>query len=216
MILGLDLERLLQNLKASDLDELVRIAKEMDWDALTYSSEEREDWERMKQSLGEGDLSETISLLKGMDLKELIESSKSPSLDELKERLKSLDLKKAMIVFGLILMARKALTEVGGEVPERDKEPKTTSPEETEVEVEVEAKTVAIEAFPQEENEMEEEEGENNFVGSHGSDRYHRPDCGLAERILPENRVWFSSVEDAESMGYRPCTLCSPSDGILS
>jgi hypothetical protein len=188
MILGLDLERLLQNLKASDLDELVRIAKEMDWDALTYSSEEREDWERMKQSLGEGDLRETISLLKGMDLKELIESSKSPSLDELKERLKSLDLKKAMIVFGLILMARKALTEVGGEVPEGDEGPKTISPEETEVEVEAEAeaKTVEIEAFPQEENEMEEEEGENNFVGSHGSDRYHRPDCGLAERICRE------------------------------
>ena len=148
MIRGLDLERLLQNLKASDLDELVRIAKEMDWDALTYSSEEREDWERLKQSLGEGDLRETISLLKGMDLEGLIESSKSSSLDELKERLKSLDLKKAMIVFGLILMARKALAEVGFEVPERDKGPEATSTKETKLEVE--AKTVAIEALSQE------------------------------------------------------------------
>jgi methylphosphotriester-DNA--protein-cysteine methyltransferase len=38
----------------------------------------------------------------------------------------------------------------------------------------------------------------------------------LAKRILPKNRVWFSSVEDADSLGYRPCALCSPSDGILS
>jgi methylphosphotriester-DNA--protein-cysteine methyltransferase len=34
----------------------------------------------------------------------------------------------------------------------------------------------------------------------------------LAKRILPKNRVWFSSVEDADSLGYRPCAPCSPSD----
>ncbi len=207
MVSVLDLERLLQNLKDSDLDELVRIAKEMDWNALIYSSEEQEDWERLKQSLGEGDLRETISLLKGMDLEGLIDSSKSSSLDEFKERLKSLDLKKAMIALGLILMARKALAEVGGE-DAGNEGAEATSAEETKIRVE--AKTVEMEAFPEDENEREEED-KDNFVGSNGSDKYHRPDCGLAKRISPKNRVWFSSVEDAKSLGYRPCALCSPS-----
>lgn len=206
MIPGLDLERFLQNLKDSDLDELLRIAKEMDWNALAYPSEEQEDWERLKQSLGEGDLRETISLLKGMDLEGLIDSSKSSSLDELKERLKSLDLKKAMIALGLILMAGKALAEVGGEDAGRNGGPEATSAEETKIRVET--KTVEMEAVPGDEDDGEEDK--NIFVGSNGSDKYHRPDCGLAKRISPKNRVWFSSVEDAKSLGYRPCAICSP------
>ncbi len=206
MILELDLEKLVQNLKASDFDELMRMAKEMDWDALRSSSREPE-WEELKQSLGERDLKETLSLLKEMDLERLIESSKSSSMDRFKEGLKGLDLKKGMIALGLILMARKALAEVGG-FEDREEEAEETAPEATRLKIETGAGK--MEATSQEEKEKGVG-GKNHFVGSSGSDKYHRPDCGLAKKISPKNRVWFSGVEVAESQGYRPCALCSPS-----
>lgn len=40
------------------------------------------------------------------------------------------------------------------------------------------------------------------FVGSKNSDKYHSPTCHWAERIKPENRVCFESVEDAINKGY--------------
>lgn len=46
------------------------------------------------------------------------------------------------------------------------------------------------------------------FVGSKNSDKYHHPDCSTWQRIKPENQVWFSSREDAESKGYKP-TKCT-------
>lgn len=198
MILGLDLEKLRQNLETLDFDELMRIAKEMDWKELASSRES--DWEELKQSLGEGDLKEVILILKEMDREELIEGSKLSSPDKLKNRLKGHDLKRAMMALGLILVARKAVERVGGMVEGREEEPETTYSEETSVEVETE-----------EEKVVEEEMVKDDFVGSSSSDKFHRPECGLAKRISPENRVWFRGVEDAESQGYKPCSLCSPS-----
>jgi len=46
------------------------------------------------------------------------------------------------------------------------------------------------------------------FVGSKNSNVYHRPDCASAKRIKEENKVWFSSVEEAEKKGYRPARSC--------
>lgn len=40
------------------------------------------------------------------------------------------------------------------------------------------------------------------FVGSRNSDKYHFPDCSWAEKIKPENQIWFKSEQDAESHGY--------------
>ncbi len=40
------------------------------------------------------------------------------------------------------------------------------------------------------------------FVGSRNSDKYHLSTCGVVKRIKPENRVCFSSKEDAERRGY--------------
>jgi len=37
-----------------------------------------------------------------------------------------------------------------------------------------------------------------------------RVGCMYSRRMRPENRVVFASVEDARSVGYRPCTLCHP------
>lgn len=41
------------------------------------------------------------------------------------------------------------------------------------------------------------------FVGSRNSDKYHLPNCSWAKRIKPENRVCFTSAQDAESKGYK-------------
>jgi O-6-methylguanine DNA methyltransferase len=37
-----------------------------------------------------------------------------------------------------------------------------------------------------------------------------RVGCVQGRRMRPENRVVFASVEDARSVGYRPCKLCRP------
>ena len=38
-----------------------------------------------------------------------------------------------------------------------------------------------------------------------------RVGCVHGRRMRPENRVVFASVEDARSVGYRPCKVCRPS-----
>jgi hypothetical protein len=48
------------------------------------------------------------------------------------------------------------------------------------------------------------------FVGSSSSKKYHRLDCRYAQKIKPENRIYFSSEEDAKSEGYLPCKVCAP------
>lgn len=40
------------------------------------------------------------------------------------------------------------------------------------------------------------------FVGSKNSNKYHAQECAVVKRIKPENRVCFSSKEEAEQWGY--------------
>ena len=51
---------------------------------------------------------------------------------------------------------------------------------------------------------------EKVFIGSIKSDKYHYPSCKWAEKIKPENEIWFSSSQDARNQGYVPCKVCSP------
>lgn len=46
-----------------------------------------------------------------------------------------------------------------------------------------------------------------HFVGSKNSTLYHLPTCAPAKRIKPENRVCFSSEDDARARGYKPGCL---------
>lgn len=48
------------------------------------------------------------------------------------------------------------------------------------------------------------------YVGSVDSDKYHNPSCRFAKEILPENEIWFDSIEDAQNSGYSPCGGCRP------
>jgi hypothetical protein len=51
---------------------------------------------------------------------------------------------------------------------------------------------------------------EKVFVGSIKSNKYHYPSCQWAQKIKPENEIWFSSSQDARAQGYVPCKVCSP------
>ena len=44
------------------------------------------------------------------------------------------------------------------------------------------------------------------FVGSINSTKYHWPDCSFAKRISEENRIWFSSEQEAQNAGYVKCS----------
>jgi hypothetical protein len=46
------------------------------------------------------------------------------------------------------------------------------------------------------------------FVGSKNSNKYHLPACRWAKQIKPENRVCFSSIDDAVKRGYLPDKNC--------
>lgn len=48
------------------------------------------------------------------------------------------------------------------------------------------------------------------YVGSEKSDVYHYPSCHYVKNIKPENKVYFSSTEEARRAGYRPCKVCTP------
>jgi hypothetical protein len=49
-----------------------------------------------------------------------------------------------------------------------------------------------------------------SFVGSKNSDVYHYPSCYHVNAIKPENKITFSTVQEACSRGYRPCKDCNP------
>lgn len=50
--------------------------------------------------------------------------------------------------------------------------------------------------------------GQARFVASINGKKYYPIGCKAAERIKQENRVWFSSEEEAHSMGYMPSMQC--------
>jgi tetratricopeptide (TPR) repeat protein len=49
-----------------------------------------------------------------------------------------------------------------------------------------------------------------SYLGNSDTKVYHYPSCAWAQKILPENRVLFSSPNEARSAGYRPCEKCNP------
>ncbi|MBI4086620.1 hypothetical protein HY416_01410 [Candidatus Kaiserbacteria bacterium] len=49
---------------------------------------------------------------------------------------------------------------------------------------------------------------EKRYVGSKNGSKYHLPWCSGAARIAEENKIWFSSKEEAEAAGYTPAANC--------
>ena len=46
------------------------------------------------------------------------------------------------------------------------------------------------------------------LVASINGTKYYLPDCSGAKRINEENKIWFSSQEEAKDMGYEPASNC--------
>ena len=50
----------------------------------------------------------------------------------------------------------------------------------------------------------------DKFMGSSGSETYHRGTCQHAARIKPENTIRFTSLEEAQRAGRKACQTCKP------
>jgi hypothetical protein len=55
---------------------------------------------------------------------------------------------------------------------------------------------------------MPQEDVGGSYVGSRTGKTYHLPWCSGAQRIKPENRVWFATKGEAEERGYHPAVNC--------
>lgn len=53
-----------------------------------------------------------------------------------------------------------------------------------------------------------ESEAEKLYVVSKNGTKYHYPWCSGAQRINEENKIWFSTKEEAERAGYTPASNC--------
>ena len=51
-------------------------------------------------------------------------------------------------------------------------------------------------------------EGPKVYMASKTGTKYYLPTCGTAKRIKEENRVWFSTKDEAEAAGYGPAANC--------
>lgn len=47
-----------------------------------------------------------------------------------------------------------------------------------------------------------------SYVASKNGKAYHLPWCSGAQRIKPENKIWFKTKEEAQSAGYAPAANC--------
>ncbi len=48
------------------------------------------------------------------------------------------------------------------------------------------------------------------YVASAKRDPFHKPTCGWAGKILPENLQTFKNRQEAIDAGHRPCKICKP------
>ena len=55
-----------------------------------------------------------------------------------------------------------------------------------------------------------EEPGQVKFVGSIKSDVFHYLNCSYVKKIKEENKIYFSSYDEAVSKGYKPCKIFKP------
>lgn len=57
-------------------------------------------------------------------------------------------------------------------------------------------------------SEVPETDVSKNYVASKNGTKYHLPWCGGASQIKEENKIWFSTKEEAEAQGYAPASNC--------
>ncbi len=47
------------------------------------------------------------------------------------------------------------------------------------------------------------------FVASKSGTKFYPADCSYADRILPQNKIWFITEQDAQAAGYEVSTQCA-------
>jgi len=57
-------------------------------------------------------------------------------------------------------------------------------------------------------NQIADSNDHGNFVGSTGSNKYHRPDCRFVYKI--KKKTYYKSAQDAKKDGKVPCKICNP------
>ncbi len=55
-----------------------------------------------------------------------------------------------------------------------------------------------------------EAQTQGDYVASINSDKFHFPSCSSASQISDENKIYFTSREEAVAAGYSPCGRCNP------
>ena len=50
----------------------------------------------------------------------------------------------------------------------------------------------------------------NIYIGHQGTKKFHLPGCKWAGKIKPENKIEFSTRQEAIDKGYVPCKVCKP------
>lgn len=57
---------------------------------------------------------------------------------------------------------------------------------------------------------MSKPSSKGKYVASKKSNKFHYPYCKWAQKINPENQLWFKDRQEAIDKGYVPCRVCSP------
>lgn len=57
-------------------------------------------------------------------------------------------------------------------------------------------------------NQIQINSSQGMLVGSKNGTKYHFPWCSGAQAMKEENKIWFSSKEEAEKAGYTPAANC--------
>ena len=83
-----------------------------------------------------------------------------------------------------------------------------TAPQVNKEPIVIQEPTASIEqSLPKVDQSVDKETtGQEKFVGSVKSNKYHWPDCPWAKKIAPANQVWFSSEKEAQAAGYIRCS----------
>lgn len=52
----------------------------------------------------------------------------------------------------------------------------------------------------------EQNQNQGRFVASRSGSVYHWPWCSWAQKIKPENQIWFATEAEAQKAGYKRCS----------
>ncbi len=55
-----------------------------------------------------------------------------------------------------------------------------------------------------------QQKGVAKYIGNAESKKYHQASCEFVKKMTKNNRVEFSSPEQAEKAGYTACKICTP------